>query len=183
MISIPSQNASDLPMGPITFEAGKCIFHLKGVPGDPTFTGTLTADGNTMSGNYTQGPGTFPFKLTRAGDPKVAVTKASPAVGKEFLGNWEGTLEGPGLHLILKISNDADGGKAVLVSLDQGGSEIPVTTVDQKDTKLTLNVKMVGGQYQGEINKEASELTGTWTQGGNSIPLKFKKATAPAKKP
>ena len=35
---------------------------------------------------------------------------------------------------------------------------------------------MVGGQYEAEINKEGSELNGTWTQGGNSLPLKLKKA-------
>jgi hypothetical protein len=41
---------------------------------------------------------------------------------------------------------------------------------------------MVGGRYEGEINKEASELTGTWTQGANGFPLKLKKA-AEEKKP
>jgi hypothetical protein len=182
-ISIPAQNATGIPLDGITFTNGKCTFHIKGGPGDPTFTGTLSADGKTMTGDFTQGPGSFPFKFSRTGDPKVEEAKASPAVAKEFLGTWEGTLEGPGLRLVLKISNDANGGKAVLISVDQGGAEIPVSAIDQKDSKLTLQVKMVGGQYEAEIGKDGSELNGTWTQGGNPLPLKLKKAAAQDKKP
>ena len=126
-ISIPAQNASGIPLDAITFTNGKCTFHLKGAPGDPTFTGTLSADGKTMTGDFTQGPGgAFPFKFSRTGDPKVEEAKASPALAKDFLGTWEGTLEGPGLRLVLKMSNDAGGAKAVLISVDQGGAEIPV---------------------------------------------------------
>ena len=182
-ISIPAQNASGLPLNAITVANGKCTFHIKGAPGDPTFTGNLSADGNTMAGDFTQGGGTFPFKFSRTGDPKVQEAKASPAVAKEFLGTWEGKLEGPGLRLTLKMSNDASGAKAVLISVDQGGAEIPVSAIDQKDSKLMLVVKMVGGQYEAEINKEGSELNGTWTQGGNGLPLKLKRAAEQDKKP
>lgn len=181
-LSIPSQNASGLPLDSISFSGGKCVFHIKGGPGDPTFTGTVSADGKTMSGEFTQGPGSFPFKFTRTGEPKVEVTKASPAVGKEFLGNWEGALEGPGLRLVLKISNDNSGSHAVLTSVDQGGVEIPVSSIEQSGAGLTLGVKMVGGQFKGEINKDGSALSGTWSQGGNDLPLTLKKAGAPDKK-
>src|ERR1017187_1236464 len=159
-ISIPAQNATGIPLDRITFTDGKCTFHIKGGPGDPTFTGTLSADGKTMTGDFTQGPGSFPFKFSRTGDPKVEEAKASPAVAKDFLGTWEGTIEGPGLRLVLKMLNDASGAKAVLISVDQGGAEIPVSAIDQKDSKLTLLVKLVGGRYEAEINKEGSELNG-----------------------
>jgi hypothetical protein len=129
-----------------------------------------------MTGDFTQGSGKFPFKFTRTGDPKVEEVKPSPAVAKNFVGTWEGTLEGPGLRLVLKISNDESGAKATLNSLDQGNIELPVSAIAQKDSKLMIEVKMVGGQYEAEINKESTELTGTWTQRGNSLPLKLKKA-------
>jgi hypothetical protein len=182
-IAIPAQNASGIPLDAITFNAGKCSFRMKGAPGAPTFEGSLSADGKTMTGNLTQGPGSFPFKFTRAGDPKVDEAKASPALAAPFLGTWEGKLDEPNLRLVLKMSNDAGGAQAVLISVDQGGAEIPVTTIEQKDTKLTLTVNMVGGKYEAEINKEGTELTGTWSQGGGNLPLKLKKAAAPDKKP
>lgn len=178
-IAIPAQNVSGIPLDAISFTSGKCTFRIKGGPGDPTFTGTLSADGKTLSGDFTQGPGTFPFKFTRTGDPKVEVPKANPALAKGFLGNWEGTLEvGQSLRLVLKTSNDAGGAKAVFVSLDQGNAEIPVSAIDQKDSKLTLSVNAIGGRYEAEINKEGSELNGTWSQAGNDLPLKLKKASA-----
>jgi len=84
---------------------------------------------------------------------------------------------------VLKLNNDEKGANATMVSVDQGGAEIPVTTIEQKDTKLTLLVKAVGGEYHAEINKDGTELNGTWSQNGNELPLTLKKkaAEAPAK--
>src|SRR4051812_30259722 len=78
-IAIPEQH-SVLPLEQIATANGKWTFHIKGVPGDPTFNGTLSEGGKTLSGEFTQGPGTFPFKLSRSGDPKVEVIKSSPSV-------------------------------------------------------------------------------------------------------
>ena len=176
-IAIPAQNASGVPLEAITFTDGKCTFHMKAAPGDPTFTGALSPDGNTMTGDLKQADATFAFKFTRTGDPQVEVTRPSPPVAKEFLGDWEGALEvGQQLRMVLKVSNNAGGAKAVLVSLDQG-VEIPVNAIDQKGSKLTLTIKMIGGRYEAEINKDASELNGTWIQSGNELPLKLKKAS------
>jgi hypothetical protein len=178
-VSIPAQNASGIPLDAISFTDGKCTFRIKGAPGDPTFVGTFSPDGKTMTGDLTQGPGKFPFKFARAGEPRIEVTKSSPPLAKEFLGDWEGTLDaGQALRLILKMSNDAGKAKAVLVSVDQGGAEIPVSAIEQKNSKLTLALQAIDGQYQAEINKEGSELNGTWTQGGNDLPLKLRKLPA-----
>jgi hypothetical protein len=181
-ISIPQQGASGIPLDAISFDGGKGSFRLKGIPGDPTFTGTLSADGKSIQGNLAQGPGAMPMKLSRTGEAKVEVPKASPAVSPEFAGSWEGTIPG-GPRIMLTISNSKAGAEAQLVSPDQGNAQIPVSAVIQSGTRLSLRVNAVSGGYAGEINKEGTELNGTWTQGGNSIPLQFKKAAAPAAKP
>ena len=179
-ISIPAQNASGIPLDAISVMNQKCTFRLKGAPGEPTFTGAVSADGKAMSGDFAQGGATFPFKLSRTGEPKIETVAPSPAVAKEFVGTWEGALEAQQtLRLILKLSNDEGGAKATLTSVDQGGAQIPVTTITQKDSKLVLVVKAVGGQYDGEINKEGTELKGTWTQSGNELPLTLKKTSRP----
>jgi len=41
---------------------------------------------------------------------------------------------------------------------------------------LTLRVNAVGGDFTGEINKEGTEINGTWTQVGMSFPLVLKKS-------
>ncbi len=178
-VGIPSQGTSGLPLEAIAFQDGKWTFRIKGIPGDPTFTGTIAEDGKTMAGDFKQGPGVMPFKLTRAGEPKVEAAKASPPVAKEFAGTWEGTLEaGQSLRLKVIIANGPEGATARMISVDQGGAEIPVSAITQKDAKLSLEVKLVNGGYEGEINKEGTTLTGTWSQAGNSFPLVLKKSGA-----
>jgi hypothetical protein len=69
----------------------------------------------------------------------------------------------------------------LLVSVDQGNAQIPVSSITQKGTKLTLTVNAVGGGFEGEISADGMQLTGTWTQLGNSLPLNLKKAAADTK--
>jgi hypothetical protein len=173
-IAIPAQNASGLPLESISVTNGQLKFRIKGGPGEPTFNGALSKDGQTITGDFTQGGSSFPFKLSRSGDAKVEELEKSPPVSKQFLGTWEGTIDaGQPLRLRIKINNKENEAEAVLVSLDQGGAEIPVTTIEQQNGSIKLVVKAVGGEYRGEISKDGTELDGTWTQGGNDLPLKL----------
>jgi hypothetical protein len=80
----------------------------------------------------------------------------------------------------LRISNDDGGSRAVLISVDEGNSQVPASSIEQKASVLTIVLKPLGGaRYVAEINKEGSELNGTFTVGGMDIPLKLKKAPAP----
>src|ERR1700733_8399668 len=91
-LSIPAQNASGIPLDPVTFADGKVSFTMKGPAGSPGFSGTLSADGKTLDGNLSMGPQALPLKLSRTGEAKVEVPKPSPPVTAEFLGTWEGTV-------------------------------------------------------------------------------------------
>jgi hypothetical protein len=62
-IDIPAQGASDLPLSDVTVDGATVQFTIAGVPGDPTFEGTL-AD-SEISGEFTQGPARLPFRLGR----------------------------------------------------------------------------------------------------------------------
>jgi hypothetical protein len=179
-ITIPAQGISGLPLDTITFADGKGSFRIKGPPGDPTFTGNLSPDGKSLEGTFTQGPAALSLKLTRTGDAKVETVKASPPVSAEFLGSWEGTINvGPGLRVSLTISNTKAGAEAVMVSLDQGNAEIPVSAITQNGTKLTIQAKAIGGGFDGEINKDGTELNGTWTQVGNTVEMQLKRVVKP----
>jgi len=181
-VAIPAQGVSGLQLDGIIFAGGKGSFHVKGGPVAPAFSGTLSADGKTLDGTFGAGPQSFPLKLNRTGEAKVELPKASPAVAAEFVGTWEGTINfGAPLRLTLTISNSKDGAEAQIVSLDQGNAQIPVSAITQKGTKLTLEVKAAAGGYEGEMNKEGTEIDGTWTQVGMGTPLLLKKAAAPAK--
>jgi hypothetical protein len=175
-MALPVQKASGIPLEAIAFADGKWTFRIKGLPEAPTFTGTLSADGLTLSGDFAQGDASFPFQLSRAGDAQVAATKPSPAVPREFLGTWEGTLLDQGVpkRMVFKIANDESGASAVLIASDDG-AEIPVAAIEHKDAELKLLVKAIGVEYWGELNSDGTQLTGSWTQSEKSVQLKFKK--------
>jgi CubicO group peptidase (beta-lactamase class C family) len=71
-ISIPAQNAKNLPLEKLSVEGSTIKCSIKGIGGDPTFTGTISADGNRVEGKFTQGGHSFDFHWTKAADPAVA---------------------------------------------------------------------------------------------------------------
>jgi CubicO group peptidase (beta-lactamase class C family) len=75
-ISIPAQNARDLPLQRISVRGDSIGFTIQGVPGDPTFRGVRAADGSSVSGDFTQGGQTFPFAMQRGVRPAAAARQA-----------------------------------------------------------------------------------------------------------
>jgi hypothetical protein len=100
----------------------------------------------------------------------------------QIAGDWQGTLSAGGvqLRLVLHITAAKDGSlTATLDSLDQGANGIPVNAVTLKDSKLSLAVDAVHGSYEGTVNKDATEIDGTWSQ-LQPLPLNFTRAPAQA---
>ena len=64
-IDIPLQSARDLPLTDFVVEGSSVTFKIGGIPGDPTFHGTLAADDAKLAGDFTQNGQTFPFQLER----------------------------------------------------------------------------------------------------------------------
>ena len=175
-ISIAVQNLKAFPLS-VEVQGTSVSFVMANVPGTPTFKGTLAADGTSISGDFSQGGGSLPLKLTRKSDAVFTEPAKSTAITKEFEGAWSGSLAVPGgktLRLALKLANGADAATGSMVSIDQGSGEIPISTITQAGTHLTLVVQAVNGSYSGELKD--GKLVGTWTQGPGSLPLEFVRA-------
>jgi murein DD-endopeptidase MepM/ murein hydrolase activator NlpD len=102
-------------------------------------------------------------------------------VAKGLEGVWHGTLDvgGTQLRLVLTVTKSESSGYSGKVdSLDQGAT-IPVDTITVTGDAVRLDLKSVGGVYEGAMNKDRSEMIGKFTQGGASLPLIFK-AGAPS---
>ena len=175
-ISIPVQLTKGLPLSDLVVKGTSVEFAIKGAPGDPRFKGELSKDGKTIAGTFSQGGGSLPLTLEWKGEPQFAAVQKNPPVSKGLLGTWEGALDvkGVSLRLVLTLTNGPDGAIGKLVSLDQNNFEMPVTTIVEEKSHLKLTVVMVGGGFDGEI--KGDEISGTWTQGGGSLPLTFKRA-------
>ena len=97
---------------------------------------------------------------------------------KDFEGSWQGTLDAGGTKLrlaltITKSDAGAYGGK--LDSLDQGAS-IPIDTITVNGDAVRLEIKSPAIVFEGTLNKERTELTGTFTQADQQFPLAFKRS-------
>jgi len=109
----------------------------------------------------------------------------------QVAGDWQGTLTAGSaeLRLVLHVTATKDGSlTATLDSVDQGAYGIPVSAISLNGASLSMTVDAVHGSYTGTVNKDASEIDGTWSQ-GTPLTLNFRRATAaeaappPAPKP
>ena len=60
-------------------------------------------------------------------------------------------------------------------SIPETGSKIPIASITQNASTITLDLKAVGGSYSGKVNAEGTELVGTFIQGTAVLPLTFRR--------
>ena len=65
-----------MPLANITVDGPAIRFSIAGVPGGPTFAGTLSEDGATIQGDFTQGPAKLTFSLKRNTTGKPTIVAA-----------------------------------------------------------------------------------------------------------
>lgn len=179
----PNGTIKGLPLARIAVEGTSITFQVDRP--DRPFTGVISADGKSIAGNITAEGRSVPFSLRRTGEAKIPATAASAPIGKELEGTWSGTMDvnGMQMHIVLKLANQSDGTSAGSISnLDQGGADIPIATITQKGTAVTLDVAIVAGTYAGTLNTDETELRGTWTQGPLNVPLTLRRSGMDLKK-
>lgn len=175
-IAVPEQSMRDFPLAGIAVKGSSVAFELPGIPGAPAFQGNLSPDGKMIKGELAQGGGLFPMRLTWVSAADVRLPAKNAPIAKEFEGAWQGVLATPNgqkLRIRVTLANSAEGAKGTFASLDQGGAELPLTSITQKASEITLELKIAGIVFTGELKGE--ELAGTFTQGGVSMPLAFKR--------
>jgi len=175
-ITIPAQNMKGFPLSAVTVQGDKASFGMNGIPGNPQFNGTVSKDGKSLSGEFTQGGGTMTFAVVRTGDARIEPPPKSTPITKDLEGSWEGSLDvnGTTLRLLLKLSNRPEGGATgTLVSLDQGAGEAPVAAVVQTGSHVKVLIPVIAGAFEGDLKD--GQLAGTWTQGPGTLPLVFKR--------
>ena len=184
-LDIAAQGVSALPLINVKVDGAAIGFALPGAPGDPHYDGKLSADGKTISGTFSQGGASMPLDLKWKSEPK-AVEKVPANTGdvQVLEGVWEGVLDtgAAQLHLRFNFTKNADGSIAGAVdSPDQGVHGLPVASISRIGETVKLDIKAIGGSYEGTLNKDASVMAGTWSQGGGSLPLTVQRKKAEKK--
>jgi len=183
-MDIPMQGAADVPLKDVKVDGAAISFAIA-APGDPHYEGQLSDDGKTIAGNFSQGGGSLPMELKWKSAPRVpAQAEANSGEIQVLEGTWEGTLEtgGPTLHLRLNFTKNSDGTMTgTLDSIDQNANGIQINTITRKGDTVKLLVKIVGGSFEGHLDKDASTMQGNWSQGGGDLPLTLHRVKAEKK--
>jgi hypothetical protein len=173
----PQQGVKGLPFSSVTVDGRAVRLVLKAGPENSTFEGTLSPDGNELSGTASQAGMSAPFKLTRHGAARIVQAPKSAPIAKELEGTWSGALDvgGRQQRLIVTLTNHADGSSTgTVMSPDGSGVAIPAA-ITQGEATVTIDVPSVGAGFVGMLNGSGGELTGTWTQAQVTLPLTLKR--------
>ncbi len=180
-MDIPVQGLSELPLNNVKVDGASVSLGMPG-PGDPHYEGKLSDDGKTISGAFNQGGAAIPLDLKWKSEPR-AVAKAQPNVGEVQVleGLWEGVLDlnGTPLHLRFHFTKNADGSiSGTFDSVEQGGLGLPINRISRTGDTVKLDLKIVGGSFEATLDKDATTMKGTFTQGGGSMPLTVERKAA-----
>jgi pimeloyl-ACP methyl ester carboxylesterase len=117
--------------------------------------------------------------LSRAEDGASAPVPASPTTG--LAGSWLGALDVGAVKLRLALNvRDLDGKRvATIDSIDQGAKGLPVSMITETEGSVRLELKNIGAVFEGTYRADGAELAGTWTQGGQPLPLVFRRQEKP----
>lgn len=173
-----TQRLNGLPLANLAIDNRAVTFQIKGSPaGERLFKGEVSADGQSMTGMFAQAGYSIPFVLMRTGDARIEAPARSAQIGRALEGTWNGTLEVNGVlrQLVLTLANQPDGTSSGSFMNVEEGLEIPISSIVQTASSVTLDIKAVGGSYAGALNADGSELTGTLTQGQTALPLVLRK--------
>ena len=187
-IDIPAQGLRGFRLAKVSVTAFDVSFAMEGIPGDPMFKGKLKGADMGIAGDFTQGGQTFPFQLERkaAQQLKAGDTPQKGLPGSGLAGFWQGSLKPTvvaEMRLALEIVKASDEVyKGVAISLDQGAAKMPLTAVTEKAGVVHLEIASVGGEFDGKMSADGSEIAGEWRQSGSKLPLVYKRMSSPAKK-
>ena len=100
-------------------------------------------------------------------------------VTRSIVGDWSGTLDPgaqPKKRIVVHITAAQDGTLSGTIDYpDQDVSGILITAITYKEPTLHFESNTIQGLYDGTMNKDNSEITGTWKQGGASLNLILKR--------
>ena len=110
---------------------------------------------------------------------RIVPTLAMAADTPPIVGNWEGTLDPgaqPKKRIVVHISAAQDGNLSGTIDYpDQDTSGIQITAITYKEPTLHFESNPNLSVFDGTMNKDNSEITGTWKQGGSGLNLILKR--------
>jgi hypothetical protein len=111
----------------------------------------------------------------------IAPAPINAADPPRIVGTWEGVLDPgaqPKKRVVVHIAADQDGSLSGTIDYpDQDVSGILITAITYKAHVLHFESASNLSSYDGTLNKDDSEIAGTWKQGGTPLSLTLKRTS------
>lgn len=107
---------------------------------------------------------------------------APPAYAEDARGYWSGSIANS-LTVILQIEQAADGSVQGTLAAPQQGMSSKVDNLVVKDEHVSFELLALKAGYKANWSKTEQAWSGTWSQGGQTVPLVLKRTDAKALKP
>lgn len=168
------QGAMGLKIDSATLEGNQLKFRMSAPPA--SYSGAVSKDGQSIKGAWSQGPLTASLVFERAekgARPQPVSGLFSDPELERIAGTWQGRLVAGqmNLRIVIRVEKQDGGHKVTLQSPDQGPAHIPVSEITVKDKAVRFAVRGIGGSFKGTLNGGSTRMSGTWSQGGNTLPL------------
>jgi len=165
------QGTNGIPVNSVSLNDSKLSLGIDAVHG--TYEGKVAADGKSISGTWSQGSA-LPLEFKRAVPVK---TEHKPAQPSDIDGAWMGSLEMGAIRLrvVFHIVNTDDGLITTMDSPDQNQNGVPTTATKRDGASLKIEMKAIGGIFEGKIAADRQSIDGTFTQLGSPHDLLLKR--------
>lgn len=177
----PDQGGFGIQLSEVSVNGNDLYWAVDAIDGE--YRGTLSRDGKQIDGRLTQGGEPMPLTFAHVAataTPQAPAASAPAATASPFAGDWAGALDvgGQKLRLVVHLVNANGAWSGTMDSLDQGANGIPFSAVTVDGVKLHGEVKAINGGYEGTLGEDGDTITGTWSQGGMSLPLTLTRGDA-----
>ena len=109
----------------------------------------------------------------------LGIVPTMMAADPPIVGNWEGTLDPgaqPKKRIVVHITAAQDGSLSGTIDYpDESASGALLPAIPSKEPALHFESTSGQVSYDGTMNKENSEIAGTWKQGAAALSLTLKK--------
>lgn len=113
----------------------------------------------------------------------VSLLLPLPAMAQTLKGDWNGTLTTPAggkLRILFQFRETPAGLQVTPVNVDLRGETFPAGIATLSGKTLTIALPALNGSYQGTLSDDGWAISGSWTQGGRSLPLDLAPGTITA---
>jgi uncharacterized protein (TIGR03435 family) len=104
---------------------------------------------------------------------------AQSTAQRSLAGTWQGTLRvgERDLRIVMKISNDTGGWKALMYRVDQGPASTPSRSITVQGSSIEISFPGIGATYEGKLGADGNSLSGRWMR-LQTVPFNLTRATS-----